>query len=104
MILPRYSGWALPAVAAVTVTGVVNGLVRIGGPAALVDTGYGRVVLAKTVMAVALLGLGWWWRRSWVPMATDHRMTADSSLRRALIEVVVMAAVFGLAATLAVTA
>lgn len=55
-------------------------------------------------MAVALLGLGWWWRRSWVPVATDHRMTADSSLRRALIEVVVMAAVFGLAATLAVTA
>ncbi|WP_062994900.1 CopD family protein [Nocardia mikamii] len=104
VILPRYSGWALPAVAAVTVTGVVNGLVRIGDPAALADTGYGRILLAKTVMALALLGLGWWWRRSWVPVATDHRMSADDSLRRALIEVVVMAAVFGLAATLSVTA
>ncbi|NKY85516.1 copper resistance D family protein [Nocardia veterana] len=104
VILPRYSGWALPAIAAVTVTGICNGLVRIGDLAALVDTGYGRILLAKTIMVVALLGLGWWWRRSWVPVASDHRMSAESSLRRALLEVAVMAVVFGLAATLSVTA
>ncbi|WP_227978954.1 copper resistance D family protein [Nocardia spumae] len=104
VILPRYSGWALPAIGAVTVTGVCNGLVRIGDPAALIDSGYGRILLAKTVMVLALLVLGWWWRRSWVPRATDHRMSADSSLRRALIEVAVMGSVFGLAATLSVTA
>ncbi|MEU6560024.1 copper resistance D family protein [Nocardia nova] len=104
VILPRYSGWALPAVAAVTVTGVCNGLVRIGGPGALVDTGYGRILVAKTVMVLALLGLGWWWRRTWVPRASDHRMDAGSSLRRALIEVAVMAVAFGLAAALSVTA
>ncbi|AHH14890.1 putative copper resistance protein CopD [Nocardia nova SH22a] len=104
VILPRYSGWALPAVAAVTVTGVCNGLVRIGGPGALVDTGYGRIMVAKTVVVLALLGLGWWWRRTWVPRASDHRMDAGSSLRRALIEVAVMGVAFGLAAALSVTA
>ncbi|NEW38318.1 copper resistance protein CopD [Nocardia cyriacigeorgica] len=102
--LPRYSTVAMPLVAVVAVTGLVNGLVRIGGVAPLVQTGYGRVLLAKTVILAALLALGWWWRRDWVGRAADHRMTAEASLRRATIEVVVMAVAFGLAATLAVTA
>lgn len=103
-VLPRYSAWALPAVAAVTVSGIVNGLVRIGGLAPLVDTGYGRILLAKAILLAGLLILGWWWRRGWVPIAADHRMSADSSLRRAIGEVVVIAVVFGLAAALSVTA
>lgn len=102
--LPRYSAVALPLVGIVTVTGLVNGLVRVGGIAPFVTTGYGRILLAKTLVLVALLALGWWWRRSWVPQATGHRMPAESSLRRAVIEVAVMAVAFGLAATLAVTA
>nr|WP_040744571.1 CopD family protein [Nocardia transvalensis] len=103
-VLPRYSAWALPALAAVTVTGVCNGLIRLGGLTPLIDTGYGRILLAKTALLAGLLMLGWWWRRRWVPLAGDHRMTAESSLRRAIFEVVVMALVFGLAATLSVTA
>lgn len=102
--LPRYSAVALPLVGIVTVTGLVNGLVRVGGIAPFVTTGYGRILLAKTLVLVVLLALGWWWRRSWVPQATGHRMPAESSLRRAVIEVAVMAVAFGLAATLAVTA
>ncbi|WP_433626218.1 copper resistance D family protein [Nocardia sp. CA-120079] len=102
--LPRYSAVALPLVGIVTVTGLVNGLVRVGGIAPFVTTGYGRILLAKTLVLVGLLALGWWWRRSWVPQATGHRMPAESSLRRAIIEVAVMAVAFGLAATLAVTA
>ncbi|MBF6413112.1 copper resistance D family protein [Nocardia cyriacigeorgica] len=104
LALPRYSAVALPLVAVVAVTGLVNGLVRIGGIAPLVQTGYGRVLLAKTLILAVLLALGWWWRRDWVGRAADHRMPAEASLRRATIEVVVMAAAFGLAATLAVTA
>jgi putative copper resistance protein D len=103
-ILPRYSSWALPAAAVVTATGICNGIIRLGGLAPLVDSGYGRVLLAKTALLIVLLGLGWWSRRRWVPVAADHRMTAESSLRRAVVEVVVMALLFGLAATLAVTA
>lgn len=102
--IPRYSAVALPLIATVATTGVVNGLVRIGGPAPFVTTGYGRILLAKTLVLVGLLALGWWWRRSWVRRAADHRMTAEASLRRAVLEVGVMALAFGLAATLAVTA
>ncbi|MFD6352902.1 copper resistance D family protein [Nocardia tengchongensis] len=103
-LLPRYSAWALPLVVTVTVTGLLNGLVRLGGVSPMVTTGYGRILLAKTLLVGALIALGWWWRRSWVPKVADHRMTADGSLRRAIVEVLVMALVFGLAATLAVTA
>ncbi|BDT93248.1 copper resistance protein D [Nocardia sputorum] len=104
VVLPRYSAVALPLVAIVAVTGLLNGLIRVGGVAPFVGTGYGRILLAKTVVLLGLLALGWWWRRSWVPKAADHRMDADDSLRRAIAEVIVMALAFGLAATLAVTA
>ncbi|MFI5778503.1 copper resistance D family protein [Nocardia sp. NPDC051570] len=104
VVLPRYSSWALPAAATVAVTGICNGLVRVKGLAPLVDTGYGRILLAKTVLMAALLLLGWWWRRTWVPQASEHRLDAEASLTRAIAEVVVMALVFGLAAALAVTA
>ncbi|MGY1937999.1 CopD family protein [Nocardia gipuzkoensis] len=104
VVLPKYSAVALPLVAVVAVTGLLNGLIRVGGIAPFVSTGYGRILLAKTVVLLVLLALGWWWRRSWVPRAADHRMDAKDSLRRAIAEVVVMALAFGLAATLAVTA
>ncbi|GAA5046912.1 copper resistance D family protein [Nocardia callitridis] len=103
-VLPRYSTVALPLVAIVAVTGLVNGVVRVGGITPFVTTGYGRILLAKTVVLIVLLTMGWWWRRTWVRKAADHRMTAADSLRRASIEVVVMAVAFGLAATLAISA
>jgi putative copper resistance protein D len=71
---------------------------------ALVDTGYGRIVLAKTAALLALGALGWWWRRTWVPAAGAHRMQAEDSLRRAVLEALAMAVAFGLAAALATTA
>lgn len=101
--LPRYSGVALPMIAAVALTGVINGLVRLGGIAPFFTTGYGRIMLAKTVLLAVLLVLGWWWRRSWVVAAARHQMPAERSLRRAVIELAVMALVFGLAASLAIT-
>ncbi|WP_280463535.1 CopD family protein [Nocardia carnea] len=100
--LPRYSAVAVPMVAAVAVTGVINGVVRMGGITPFFTTGYGRIMVAKSVLLIVLLALGWWWRRSWVAAAAAHRMSAEASLRRAVLEVAVMAAVFGLAASLAV--
>ncbi|MFC4376570.1 CopD family protein [Nocardia halotolerans] len=102
--LPRYSGTAAPLVLVVAATGLIDGLVRIGGLTPLVTTGYGRILLAKLAVLGALAALGWWWRRGWVPRAGDHRVTARVSLRNAAVEVTVMAVAFGLAATLAVTA
>ncbi|WP_328389754.1 CopD family protein [Nocardia sp. NBC_00416] len=101
--LPRYSAVALPMIAAVALTGLINGLVRLGGITPFFTTGYGRIMLAKSVLLVVLLALGWWWRRSWVAPAAAHRMPAEASLRRAVVEVSVMAVVFGLAASLAIT-
>ena len=103
-VLPRYSDWALRCVVVLMVTGVVDTLVRLGGIAPLFQTGYGRIAFAKFVLLVGLMALGWWWRRSWVGQAGGHRLTADDSLRRAVIEVVTTAAAFGLAAALATTA
>ncbi|MFI5714932.1 CopD family protein [Nocardia sp. NPDC051750] len=101
--LPRYSAIAVPMVAAVAVTGVINGLVRVGGITPFFTTGYGRIMVAKSILLIVLLALGWWWRRSWVAAAAAHRMSAEASLRRAVVEVSVMALVFGLAASLAIT-
>ncbi|PTR25601.1 putative copper resistance protein D [Rhodococcus sp. OK519] len=103
-LLPRYSTIAWRCVWVLAATGVVNAAVRLGGVAPLVTTGYGRVVLAKVVVLVALLTAGWWLRRTWVAPAAAHRMNADASLRRAVGESVAMAVAFGLAAALATTA
>ncbi|MFE7722496.1 copper resistance D family protein [Nocardia rhizosphaerihabitans] len=102
--LPRYSALAGPLVLVIAVTGLIDGLVRIGGIEPLWTSGYGRILLAKFTILCALTGLGWWWRSSWVHRAGEHRVTADISLRNAAIEVTVMAVALGLAATLAVTA
>lgn len=101
--LPKYSAVALPMVAAVAVTGLLNGLVRLGGITPFFTTGYGRIMVAKAVLLAVLLALGWWWRRSWVAAAAGHRMPAEASLRRAVVEVAAMAVVFGLAASLSVS-
>ncbi|HLS78586.1 MAG TPA: CopD family protein [Nocardia sp.] len=112
--LPRYSALALPLAAVVATTGVLNGFIRLAAddparPAGLVGTGlvgtgYGRVLLAKATVLVALLALGWWWRRDWVRRASGHRMSAGDSLRRAVLDAALMTIAFGLAAALAVTA
>ncbi|MFD1812260.1 copper resistance D family protein [Rhodococcus gannanensis] len=102
-LLPRYSDLAWKCVAVVTITGTVDAAVALGGLDALVTTGYGRIVLAKTVGLLGLVALGWWWRRGWVPAAAAHRSTQAVSLRNAGLDVLALAVVFGLAAALATT-
>ena len=102
-LLPRYSDWALRCVVVLLATGVINAYVRLGSLSAFVDTGYGRIVVAKAVALGALVALGWHWRRTWVPDAGGHRLQAAASLQRAIIETMLMAIAFGLAAALAVT-
>ncbi|WP_068279854.1 CopD family protein [Aldersonia kunmingensis] len=103
-LLPSYSVWAVRCVIVLGATGVINALVRLGGVGDLLDTGYGRIVVAKLAAFAALVVLGWWWRRTWVVAASAHRTDAEVSLRRAILEACATAAVFGLAAVLAVTA
>src|SRR5437867_870434 len=56
----RLAGWSL---AAVVLTGVYNAWVQLPDVAALRDTPYGRVLLAKLALVVVLVLLGWVFRR-----------------------------------------
>ncbi len=100
-LLPRYSTLALRCVVVLAVTGIVDAAVRLGSAAALFGTGYGRIVLAKAAVLATLLVLAWIWRRTWVSAAAAHRVTAEVSLRNAVVEVSGIAVAFGLAAALA---
>jgi copper resistance protein D len=95
--LPRFSTLAGFCLATVTVSGVLTAQVRLGSWAALFFTGYGALVIAKTVALVLLGGLGGLTRR---------RMAAGRMpvLRWAGLEVTLMAVTLGLAAALSQTA
>lgn len=102
--LPEFSLWALPTVAALTVTGVVAAVAQIGVGPQLWETGYGRLLLAKSLLLAVLLTLAAWHRRSWVPRAQRHAATERESIVRAGGELLLLAVVLGLAAGLATTA
>jgi putative copper resistance protein D len=95
-VLPRYSTLAGDCLIVLVISGVFTTAVRLGGWAPLVGTGYGLLILAKAVLLVALAGLGGLARRR---LHTGRRPV----LRWAGVEVVVMAVVIGVAATLSQT-
>ncbi len=92
-VLPRFSRLAGLSLGAVAVTGVISAAVRVGSWTALVTTGYGGLVVAKTVCLVLLAALGGLARR---------RLAADRTpvLRWAAFELALMAVTIGLAAAL----
>lgn len=92
-VLPRFSTLAGGCLACVVVSGVLNALLRVPSLTALVTTGYGWLILAKSVCVVVLGGFGGLARR---------RLAARTLpvLRWAGIEVAVMALTIGLAAAL----
>ncbi len=61
-ILPVWSSWALLAVVALVVTGVAQSIIEVATPGALVNTRYGRLVLAKIVLLAGVVGLAWYSR------------------------------------------
>ncbi|MGB6246832.1 MULTISPECIES: CopD family protein [Gordonia] len=102
-LLPEFSHRAVVVVAALTVSGVVAAVAQMGIGAQLWDTGYGRIVIAKSVLLVAAVGLAWWYRRSWVPRARRHAAGERESIGRAGAELLVLTVILGLAAGLATT-
>jgi putative copper resistance protein D len=103
--LPRFSTVAGYCAGTVAVTGVLSAVFRLPTPVALVNTGYGLLVLAKAACLVVLLGLGWRARRRLLGRMAGLTGGGSGSpvpLARWLgLELVVMAVVFGLAAALA---
>jgi copper transport protein len=105
--LSRFSPLALGAVIAIALTGVIQAYIDVRGVSALFDTTYGLLVVSKTVLLIALIGLGWLNRARVLP--TLERIAAAAAApgaagrlaRRSLRgELVVMICVFGVTAAL----
>lgn len=111
--VPRFSSLALGCASVVGATGLITAALHLAVPGhglwpavgsglvALVTTGYGALVLAKTGGYVVLVTLGWWHRRRSLPQLAAGRPLAF--LRWAVVELVVMSATFGLAVALSRT-
>jgi copper transport protein len=56
-VVRRFSTGALVAVAVLTLAGLVLAVIQVEAPANLTGTDYGQVLIAKTLLVVALLGL-----------------------------------------------
>ncbi|MBM6583022.1 copper resistance protein CopC [Microvirga sp. BT689] len=56
-VVRRFSTGALMAVAMLTLAGLVLAAIQVEAPANLTGTDYGRVLIAKTILVVTLLGL-----------------------------------------------
>lgn len=102
-VLPRFSALSLWSVVVLLVGGVVSAAVVIGSPADLIDTGYGRLLLAKVVVTAGLMVLAWHNRSQWLPSARGHRVSAQVSTRRSQTELALMTVALTLAAALAVS-
>lgn len=102
-VLPRFSQLSLWSVLVLWVGGVLSAAVVLGSPADLVDTGHGRLLLAKIVVTTVLMVLAWHNRSQWLPSARGHRVSAEVSTRRSGTELALMALALTLAAALAVT-
>lgn len=63
--LPLWSRYAATCVGLLALTGVVQGLVQVQYPGALISTTYGYILLVKLVLVAAVLALGLWGNR-WI--------------------------------------
>ncbi|SCE67983.1 copper resistance CopC/CopD family protein [Micromonospora mirobrigensis] len=100
-ILPIWSRWAALAVSALLLAGTVQALIEVATPKALVDTTYGRLVLAKIVLLAVVIAVAAYSRQ------LVRRRTAagrPTPMRRAVLaELAVTAVVLGVSATLVQT-
>jgi copper transport protein len=107
-VLPRFSAIALGAVAVLALTGLVQAYVEVRHLDLLIHTAFGRAVLIKAVLLLALVALGALNRRRTVP-ALQRAVRAGRSpgadgvmLRRTLRgEVALLGAVLGVTGALA---
>ncbi|MCK0176668.1 cytochrome c oxidase assembly protein [Mycolicibacterium sp. F2034L] len=92
----RFSAVALWCFVAMALSGLINALVRIT-PAELVQTTYGRLVVAKVVALVLLGALGWQQRRRGVAALQADPEARGPLMRLALMEAVLFGVTFGVA-------
>ncbi len=105
--LSRFSPLALASVVAIAVTGVVQAYIDVRSFSSLLNTTYGALIIAKTLLLAALIGLGWVNREHLIP--TLQRIVAEAGapggagrLARSTLrgELGLMVSVFGVTAAL----
>lgn len=100
-ILPAWDRWATLAVATLLLSGVLQALVEIGTPDALVSTGYGRLVLVKLGLFAAALGAATYSRRL---VRRELAAARPGAVRRAAgVELAITATVLAVAVVLVQT-
>ncbi len=95
----RFSAVALWCFVAMALSGVVNAFVRIR-PGDLLSSGYGWLIIAKTVALCTLGVIGWQQRRRGVAALAADPDDRRPLIRLALIEAVVFGLTFGIAVAL----
>ncbi|NLU80111.1 copper resistance protein CopC/CopD [Micromonospora sp. HNM0581] len=100
-ILPIWSRWAALAVSALLLAGTVQALIEVATPAALVNTTYGRLVLAKIGLFVIVIAVAAYSRHL---VRTRVAASRPAPVRRAIwVELAVTAIVLGVSAVLVQT-
>ncbi|WP_454044972.1 cytochrome c oxidase assembly protein [Corynebacterium sp. Marseille-Q2516] len=95
----RYSALALVCVVVMAASGLINAVIRIEWQDWLTTT-YGRIIVAKTVGVVGLALLGFVHRQWTIPQLEREPGNPRPFYRVAVVEVLVMAAVTGVAITM----
>lgn len=110
-VVSRFSRLATVVVGVLLLTGLVQSIVHVASVPALVETGYGRLVLAKAAIFVVLISLGAYNQRRSLPRlrraaAGGHDAgSASALLRRAVaLEVAFALLVLGVTSVLVATA
>jgi copper transport protein len=97
--LRRFSKAILPVVAVLAVAGVVLAVIQVEKPSALVDTAYGRLLVAKLVLLLILFGLAAFnrWRLT-MPAEAGDGIVRKKLVRSITVETLLVLAIFGVAA------
>nr|WP_233613837.1 cytochrome c oxidase assembly protein [Leucobacter edaphi] len=104
LLVSRYSSLALLAFIGVAASGVVSAWLRIGSLDALFGTGYGLLVIIKTVALIALGAFGAFQRMRLIPRIADAERGARAFAWFVIAELVVMGIASGTAGALGRTA
>lgn len=99
IVLHRFSTVALISVILLAESGLLNASLRIDGPAALITSQYGSIILTKVAVLILLIGYGWRAR-----VAVNAGKGVPSVLRFATTEIAWFGAVLGLSVALSRTA
>jgi len=109
-VVGRFSRMAMFMVALLLLSGIVNSVVLVASFDALVETAYGRLVLAKIAVFLALMSLGAFNQRRMLPQLRTLAARGESPeragtvLRRAVaLEIGLVVVVLGLTSVLVAT-